>query len=181
MTIPSGIRKVILPLAMLFVAGVSWFGLYKPELEKISEYKKKPAANERQIEELGRKLQQYDPPTPDERREWLRLEQEVNRRLPGGKQISELYALLSKLAVANDCVNFQRQELAGTDTTYATEDIPRRGFDIQLDFECDYKGLKDYIDGLKRSDRLVELVGLEVNRSLPQISVKMVLRSYYSP
>ncbi|MFC1545007.1 hypothetical protein ACFL4X_02465 [Gemmatimonadota bacterium] len=181
MTIPSGISKVILPLAMLFIFGVSWFGLYKPEFEKISEYKKKPAANKLQIEQLGKQLSQYNPPTPEERQEWARLEEEINRRLPKGKRTTEFYALLSKLAVSQNCQNFRRQELAGTDSTYATGDIPRSGFDIQIDFECGYKSLKGYLDGLKHSERLIEIVGLEVNRSLPLISVTMVLRSYYLP
>ena len=181
MNIPSGIRKVILPLVMLFVFGVSWFGLYKPELEKISEYKKKPAANERQIEELGRQLSQYNPPTADERKEWARLEEEVDRRLPKGKQIAELYSILSRLAVAHDCQNFTREELPNSDAVYATEVIPRSGFDIQIAFECGYKALKGFLDDLKKSDRFIDLVSLEINRNLPMIRVSMVLRSYYSP
>lgn len=180
MTIPGGIRKVILPLAMLFVAGASWFGLYKPELEKISEYKKKPAANERQIEQLGEQLSKYNPPTDEERQEWARLDSEINRRLPKDKQITELYALLSGLAVANKCQNFSRQEMPGTDTTYVSEEIPRRGFDVQVDFECKYKSLKGYCDDLKQADRLIEVVNMEVSRNLPLLKVKMVLRSYYS-
>ncbi len=181
MTIPSGIRKVILPLAMLFAFGVSWFGLYKPELAKISEYKKKPAANSQQIELLVRQLNEYDPPTAEERTQWKALEQELNLKLPRGKHITELYSLLSRLAADLHCQDFNRLEIANSDTTYASDDIPRRGFDIQLDFTSDFRSLKGYIDGLRGTGRLLELVGLEVNRSLPLLTVKIVIRSYYLP
>ncbi|MBW7995308.1 MAG: hypothetical protein FVQ81_01805 [Candidatus Glassbacteria bacterium] len=181
MTLPSGVRKVILPLAILFIFAAAWFGLYRPELEKISEYRKQPAANRARIEQLVRQMNYYDPPIAEEREEWRRLEEQIHRRLPAAKQMSGLYALLSRLAVGRELQNFTRQELAGTDTTYATDGIPRRGFDIQLNFECDYAGLKGYVDGLKLADRLIEVVSLEVNRSLPLINVQMVIRSYYSP
>jgi len=97
-------------LAMLFVFGVSWFGLYKPELEKIAEYKQKPAANQRQIEELGRQLQEYNPPTEEERQEWARLEQEIDRRLPDGKQMRSSMRCSPGWPLTTIAVNFRRQE-----------------------------------------------------------------------
>lgn len=181
MTIPGGVRKVIVPLLILFIFGVSWFGLYKPELAKISEYRKQPAANRQQIESLVRQLSEYDPPTQEEREQWRNLEEQISLRLPSGKNITELYSLLSRLAVENDCRQFTRQELANTDTTYTTEAIPRRGFDMQLDFECDYRDLKSYLDGLKQAERLIEIVRVTVDRGLPLLKVQMVIRSYYSP
>ncbi len=181
MTIPSGIRKVILPLAMLFVFGASWFGLYQPELEKIAEYKKKPAALSEQIGQRVRQLNEYDPPTVAERAEWEALEQEFSLKLPPAKQITDLYSQLSRLAADQRCQDFNRLEIENSDTTYASGDVARRGFDIQLNFACDYRSLKGYLDGLKNSERLVELVELEVSRNLPLLDVKMVIRSYYSP
>ncbi len=181
MTIPSGIRKVILPLAMLFIFGAAWFGLYKPELAKISEYNKKPAASRQKIEQLVRELNEYDPPTADERAEWKALEREFSLKLPRGKQITELYSLLSRLAVNLGCEDFNRMEIENSDTVYTSGDIPRRGFDIQLDFSCDFHSLREYINGLKGADRLIEVVRLEVDRSLPLLNVKMVIRSYYAP
>jgi Tfp pilus assembly protein PilO len=181
MTIPSGIRKVILPLAMLFVFGASWFGLYKPELDKITEYKKKPAAISQQIEQRVRQLGAYDPPTAEERVEWEALEREISLKLPPAKRITDLNSLLSRLAADLNCQDFNRQEIENSDTTYASGDVSRRGFDTQLNFACDYSSLKGYVDGLQGAGRLIELVELEVNRSLPWLSVRMVIRSYYSP
>jgi Tfp pilus assembly protein PilO len=181
MTIPSGIRKVILPLAMLFVFGASWLGLYQPELEKIAEYKKEPAAIRQQIEQRVRQLSEYDPPTAEEREEWDILEREFSLKLPPAKQISDLYSRLSRLAVDSHCQDFNKLEIENSDTTYASGDVARRGFDIQLNFACDYRSLKDYINGLKKAGRLIEVVELDVNRNLPLLDVTMVIRSYYSP
>jgi len=179
MTVPSGVKKVIFPLALLFLFGASWYGLYQPELEKIARYKERPAANRAQIEKMVRQISDFQPATEVEKGQWRTLEDEINRRLPQGKQIAGLYALLSSLAENCSLQNFQRQDVEGRDSTFTDGGIERKGFEVQLTFDCAYGNLARFVDGLKNAERLVEIMQIDLTRNVPYVGVKMRIRSYY--
>ena len=179
MTVPSGVKKVIFPLAIIFFFGVSWYGLYKPELDKIALYKEQPLADRAQIEKMLHQINEFDPVSPEERTQWQALNEEFDKRLPKSKQIAGLYALLSSLAESCGLENFQRQDLQNSDSTFTDGGVERSGFDIELNFDCAYSNLAKFIDGLQGAERLTEIVQMDLTRNVPFVGVKMRIRSYY--
>ena len=177
MPIPTGIKKVIVPLSFVFFFGVIWFGLYEPQLNKSREYRDKLKDLEQQVDAILRQVGSYEPPKPEERLEWQRLVAELDRRIPQDRQLTELYAYISDLAEKN---NFNRRVIADSDQELDESGIKRRSFDLELTFDSDYKALVSFLAGLHLLDRLVEVEKLEVTRKLPLVGVKMILRSYYS-
>ena len=181
MRLPTGIKKVIFPLGILFLFGIIWYGLFKPELEKISKYRSQPTAARSQIESMVRQLNVFNPATAQERAEWASLEKDLNRRLPKGKRIIELYVQLSTLAEKYELQNFKRRELENSEKSYDNGGINHSGYSIELAFECSYSSLAGFLNGLQNIDRLVEVVNLEITRNLPLIGVRIVLGSYFTP
>ena len=181
MTLPTGIKKVIFPLGILFLFGIIGYGLFKPEFEKISEYRSEPVAARLQIDSMVRQLYAFNPLTEQERAEWASLEKDLNRRLPKGKQITELYAQISALAEKYELKNFERRELENSEKNYDNTGINRSAYSIELTFECSYSSLAGFLNGLQNIARLVEVVNLEITRNFPLIGVRIVLRSYFIP
>ena len=103
MTIPTGVKKVIFPLGILFIFATMWYGLYKPEMEKISKYRQEPIAARQQIDDMVRRLSAYSRPTEEERAEWVNAGNALNRRIPKGKQITEL-EFMHEIAKLFDCM-----------------------------------------------------------------------------
>ena len=180
MPIPTGIKKVIVPLSFVFLFGVIWFGLYEPQLNKSREYRDKLKDLEQQVDAILRQVGSYEPPKPEERLEWQRLVAELDRRIPQDRQLTELYAYISDLAEKNNLDNFNRRVIADSDQELDESGIKRRSFDLELTFDSDYKALVSFLAGLHLLDRLVDVEKLEVTRKLPLVGVRMVLRSYYS-
>ena len=181
MQLPTGVKKVVLPLGIMFLFGAVWYGLFKPEFAKISKYRAQPVAARSQIESMVQRLSAFNPPTAQERAEWERLEEDINRRLPKGKQITELYAQLSALAEKYELQNFGRSELEGSEKNFEDGAITRSGYSIELVFACSYSSLLSFLGSLHNLDRLVEVVNLEITRDLPLVGVRLVLRSYFIP
>lgn len=181
MTLPTGIKKVVVPLSILFLFGIVWYGLFKPEFEKISKYRAQPETARSQIESMIRQLSAFNPPTTQERAEWASLEKDLNRRLPKGRQITELYAQLSALAEKYELQNFERREPEESEKSYVDGGINHSGYSIELTFECSYSSLAGILHGIQNMDRLVEVVNLEITRNPPLIGVRVVLRSYFIP
>ena len=168
MILPTGIKKVVLPLAILFLFGAVWYGLFKPEFAKISKYRAQPAAAR-------------TPATARETAEWASLEEAIIRRLPKGKQISGLYAQLSVKAEQCELRNFERRDLEGSESSYEDGGIARSGYSIELTFDCSYSSLIRFLNGLQAMERLVDVVRLEINRKFPLVGVRIVLRNYFIP
>ena len=181
MQLPTGVKKVVLPLSIMFLFGVVWYGLFKPEFAKISKYRAQPVAARSQIESMVQRLSAFNPPTAQERAEWASLEKDIDQRLPKGKQITELYAQLSALAEKYELQNFERRELEGSEQSFEDGAITRSGYSIELVFSCSYPSLLRFLGSLHNLERLVEVVNLEITRDLPLIGVKVVLRSYFIP
>ena len=181
MVLPSGIKKVILPLAILFLFGAVWYGLFKPEFAKISKYRAQPVAARAQIEGMVQRLSVFNPATARETAEWASLEEDISRILPKGKQISGLYAQLSAKAEQCELQNFERRELENSEISYEDWGIVRSGYSVELTFDCSYSSLIRFLDGLQAMERLVDLVRLEINRKFPLVGVRIVLRSYFIP
>jgi len=177
----AGLKKVLFPLGLISAFAVIWFGLYKPELKKIAKYKEDPQKARQKIEAMMQKINAFQPPDSAERIEWIKLAEELERRIPKGKQISQLYADLSALAEEYRLMNFQRRDLPGTDSTYQDGGLPRNGFDLELSFECEYAALVKFLNSLRKMERLTEVIDLEVTRKVPLVGVKMVVRTYYIP
>ena len=170
-----------MPVVIILFFGGAWFGLFKPEFEMIAKYKLQPAAARTQIEKMIQQLSTYNPPDDKERAEWKSMEGKVDRKIPRGRQITELYSLISSLAEKYELVDLQRQEVALSDSAYSTAGIARNGYDIELIFQGNYASVVKFLNDLQNAERLVEIVSIELNRSLPLLQVKMVLRSFYIP
>jgi len=181
MQLSTGVKKVVLPLSIMFLFGAVWYGLFKPEFAKISKYRAQPAAAGSRIESMVQRLSAFNPPTARERAEWASLEKDLERRLPKGKQIAELYAQLSSLAEKYELKNFERHELEGSEKSFEDGGITRSAYSIELLFECRYSSLLHFLRDLHNLERLVEVVNLEITRNLPLVGVKIVLRSYFTP
>ena len=181
MILPTGIKKVVLPLAILFLFGAVWYGLFKPEFAKISKYRAQPAAARTQIESMVQRLSVFNPATARETAEWASLEEAIIRRLPKGKQISGLYAQLSVKAEQCELRNFERRDLEGSESSYEDGGIARSGYSIELTFDCSYSSLSRFLNGLQAMERLVDVVRLEINRKFPLVGVRIVLRNYFIP
>jgi Tfp pilus assembly protein PilO len=180
MPLPTGIKKIIIPLSFLFFFGVAWFGLFEPQLNRSSEYRAKLRTLEQQIEAISRQVGSYQPPTPEESAEWQRLADELQRRIPKGRQLSELYAFLSELVEKNNLENFNRQLVEDSEQELDEGGIQRRSFDLELTFDGDYQGVVDFLSGLHSLGRLVEVESLEISRKPPLVGIRLILRSYYS-
>jgi len=180
MPLPSGIKKVIIPLSFVFFAGVMWVGLFEPQYKKAKEYEEKLSELDRQESAVFRKMRSYEVPTPEEKAEWQRLANELERRIPKGRQLAELYALLSELAQKNQLSKFNRRMIEDSDQELDEGGIKRRSFDLELTFEGEYQSIVAFLADLHSLDRLVEVEQLEVSRMPPLVGVRMVLRSYYS-
>lgn len=181
MQIPSGIKKIFIPLGLIFLFAAAWYGLYEPEFRKIAKYKTQPAAARAQIEKMIQQLGAYNPPADTELAEWKILEEKINRKIPTGKQITELYSLISALAEKDQLADLQRQEVDASDKEYTDNGITRNGYDVNLKFQGTYSSLAKFIGDLQNSERLIEIVTFNVNRHLPMLQVEMVLRTYYLP
>jgi len=164
---------------ILFLFGVVWFGLYKPEIEKISNYRRQPLAARQQIETMVRQISSFNPPAPEERAGWTDIENSILRRIPKGRQITELYADLSDMAEKYGLQNFQRREIEGSDKTFEDGGVTRNGLELELTFDAGYSTLAKFLNGLQNMERLNDVVNLEVTRKPPLVGVRMVLRSYY--
>ncbi|MBN2289414.1 MAG: type 4a pilus biogenesis protein PilO [Candidatus Glassbacteria bacterium] len=180
MPLPSGIKKVIIPLSFLFFFGAAWFGLFEPQFKKSREYREKLRTLEQQIEAITRQVGSYEPPTPEESERWQRLAEEIERRIPEGRQLTELYAYLSDLAEKSKLQNFNRQLVEGSDQESEEDGIKRSSVDLELTFQGEYKSVMRFLAGLHSLERLVEVQKLDVSRRPPLVGVKIILRSYYS-
>jgi hypothetical protein len=181
MALSAGIKKVVFPVAFVAFAAAMWFGLYRPEFAKIARYRSEPLAQRQQIEDMIQQLSRFDPPTPEERSGWAALRVEMERRIPAGQQISDIYSGLSSLADLNGLNNFTRQTVPNSEKTLEDGGIKRNSFDLTISFECDYGSLVEFLKGLRSLNRLVEVTAMEVNRKVPEVEVKLTLRSYYTP
>jgi len=181
MQLPTGVKKIVLPLGIMFLFGTVWYGLFKPEFAKISKYRAQPTAARSQIESMVQRLSAFNPPTDQERAEWASLEKDTNRRLPKGRRKSQLYVQLSTLAEKYELQNFERRELEGSEKSFEDRGITHSGYSIELAFECSYSSLIRFLEGLQDMERLVEVVNLEITRDLPLIGIRIVLRSYFVP
>ncbi len=180
MPIPTGIKKVITPLSILLFFGVIWFGLYEPQLTRSKEYRGKLKELEQQLDSIMRQVGSYEPPTPEETDEWQRLANELERRIPRERRVTELYAFISDLAQKNRLGNFDRRVIEGSENEFEEDGIKRSSFDLELTFDGEYHTLVRFLAGLRSLDRLVEVDKLEVIRKPPLVGVRIVLRSYYS-
>ena len=180
MPIPSHIKKVIVPLSFLFFFGGMWYGLFEPQFARSKEYRDKLKDLDGQIDVIIRQVGSYELPTPEERIEWQRLAGELERRIPQGRQLSELYAYISNLAEENNLDNFNRRVIEDSDQELEEGGIKFRSFDLVLTFDSEYQALVSFLAGLHSLDRLVEVEMLDVTRKPPLVGVRIILRSYYS-
>lgn len=183
MSIPPVLRRILLPLGLIGLFAAMWFGLYRPEMDKIAEYRNAPLATRHQIDQMTRQLSAYERPTDAERAEWETLEQEIRRKIPRGRDITSLYASISELVVKYSLTDFQRNLLdeAAESAVTTTDGIPRRSFGIELTFESGYAELIGFIRDIRDLDRLVEVTMLDVTRGVPNLSVRMSIKCYYAP
>ena len=144
MIFPTILKKILLPLGLLACFAGMWFGLYRPEMARINEYRTQPLATRQQIEQMTRQLSVYQKPSEEERAEWLRLEREISQKIPWDREITSLYASLSELAEKHGLVDFQRQirEEAAAATPPPEDGIPRQSFELELTFQSGFDSLK---------------------------------------
>ena len=181
MNIPSGIKRVILPLMMLFVFAASWYGLFKPEMAKAELFRDKVEEINAQVDAMIRQGGNlYTPPAPEEIAEWDSLKVRIDKMLPAGRELTKLYSYLSELADNHNVVNFRRDLIKGSELSWTDGGIPRQSYDLSVTFDGDYRSVLEFLDELQRTERLIEITELSVSRNVPLISVRMVLRSYYS-
>jgi len=181
MTIPSGVKKVIFPLGLLFLSGTIWFGLYNPEFNKISRFRNQPESARQKIEGMRRQVLTFELLTDVERMDWEKTEKAILGRIPKGKQIPGLYSNLSGLAELCSLKDFKRLEKPDSALAFQDGGITRSGFDLELTFDSEYTSLVQFLKGLRQLERMVEVVNLEVTRKAPLVGVKMVVRSYFMP
>ncbi|MCE5271304.1 hypothetical protein LLH00_08460 [bacterium] len=185
MNLKSVLNKVLLPLGVLAFFAVVWFGLYRPEMAKISEYRNKPLATRQQIESIAMQLSSFEEPTDSERAQWDTLGLLIQRRMPKGMEITSLYSDLSRLVEKDSLIDFQRElvELAGGAAPAVSEEggIAHSSFDLKLTFQCGFGALLEFLRDIRALDRLVEVTSLDITRGMPHVTVSLNLKCYYTP
>ncbi|MEA2063840.1 MAG: hypothetical protein U9P14_09100 [Gemmatimonadota bacterium] len=179
MTLPAGITKIIVPACFLAFAALTWFGLYEPQLNKSREYRGKLAQLEAKVDAMFKQVGSYEPPTDEERSQWQSLALDIESRISRGRQLSELYAYLSDLAVDNNLGSFNRRLVEGSDSVRTDGGLELSSFDMEVTFDSDFDSLVKLLAGLNLLDRLVEVNQIEVFRKPPVVGVRIILRSYH--
>ncbi len=177
----NSLKRAVVPLAILLLFAGAWYGLLRPEYRRISELRGQPESHRQQIEGMMHRLGEFREPTEQERLEWVGLEERLRQRLPQGRQLTGLYSLLSTLAGRHGLRQFTRVELPDSARTLEDGGITRQAFDLELNFAADYKSLLGFLEDLRRAERLIDVVRLEVEREPPLVTVRMVIRSHFLP
>lgn len=185
MNLKGILKKILLPLGVLLFFAAVWFGLFRPEMAKIAEYRNKPMATQQQIESITAQIGSFEEPTNEERAQWDSLANEIQRKIPRGKEITSLYSELSRLVEKYSLAGFEREMVelpAGTEAAVTDEGgVPRSSFDLKLTFQCRFESLIGFLDDVRSLDRLVEVTALDISRGVPNVMVSLNLKCYYTP
>lgn len=182
-----------LALTSLFVFYFSYIYRIKPMVNLRNQI----SSIDKKIKEAERIINEFVPVSLEEKRQWQKVASRVFSAVPLEKDLPELFYELARLAKINHIkdISFNVRELPSAKpqgrrpvSLKAKQALVSKEFLalgkvepiwLEISFHADYKNLVYFLSHIQHLPRFINIEHLEVKRTLPMISARVLLKAYY--